>query len=330
MKTAVVILNWNGAALLREFLPSVVAYSAAADVFVADNASTDDSLAVLQSEFPSIQIIRNDRNYGFAEGYNRALQRVDAELLVLLNSDVEVTPNWLDPVIAAFEKDEKLAIAQPKIRDYKNKPYFEYAGAAGGFLDQYAYPFCRGRIFDTVEKDEGQYDDDCEISWASGACFFIRKSVFDNLAGFDAAFFAHMEEIDLCWRARNRGLGIRYLAGSTVYHLGGATLQQGNPRKTFLNFRNSLCMMLKNLPGRRVIPVIFVRMLLDGVAGVQFLFQGKLIHTMAILNAHFSFYGNLSAMLKKRSVTPHAKYYKVKSIVYNYFIKKQRTFTKVL
>lgn len=329
MKIAVVILNWNGADLLRKFLPSVIQYSNEADIYVADNASTDDSIAVLETEFPSVQIVRIERNFGFAKGYNEALKKVQAEVFVLLNSDVEVTENWLNPIRDVFNNEPRTAIVQPKIRDYKNKEYFEYAGAAGGYIDQYGYPFCRGRLFDTLEKDHGQYDDNCEIFWASGACLFIRSSVYQELGGLDEDFFAHQEEIDLCWRAFNAGYLARYVAQSTVYHVGGATLQQGNPRKTYLNFRNSLYMLLKNLPASKLFPVIFSRLVLDGIAGIQFVLQGKITHCMAIVNAHFSFYGGFSKNFKKRKGHSSPKYYKVNSIVYNYFWQKRRNFTEL-
>ena len=329
MKIAVVILNWNGSKLLRKFLPSVVEYSAEATVYVADNASTDDSIAVLQAEFPSVKIIRNDKNYGFAKGYNKALKNIDADVFALVNSDIEVTENWLKPILHTFKTEPETAIIQPKILDYKDKSYFEYAGAAGGFIDKYGYAFCRGRLFENLEKDLGQYDDDRDIFWASGACFFIRSTVYKALDGFDSDFFAHQEEIDLCWRAFNKGHRLKYIAGSAVYHVGGATLQQGNPRKTYLNFRNSLFMLLKNLPFGMLFPVIFTRLLLDGIAGVQFILHGKITHTMAIVNAHFSFYGSFSKTYGKRNGKQSPKYYKVNSIVYNYFIKKQTIFTKL-
>lgn len=329
MKIAVVILNWNGKDLLRQFLPSVIQHSEGADIYVADNASTDDSIAVLQSEFPSVNIIQNTRNFGFARGYNEALKNVQADVLALVNSDVEVSQNWLAPVMDTFQNEAETAIIQPKILDFKNKEYFEYAGAAGGFIDKYGYPFCRGRLFDTLEKDEKQYNDDCKIFWASGACFFIRASAYRELGGFDEDFFAHQEEIDLCWRAFNKGFEAKYTADSVVYHVGGATLQQGNPRKTYLNFRNSLFMLLKNLPAGKLLPVIFMRLILDGTAGIQFVFQGKITHCMAIVNAHFSFYGGFSKMFKKRNGKHRSEYYKVNSIVYNYFIQKRRKFTEL-
>ena len=328
MKIAVVILNWNGVKLLEEFLPSIVNYSPEADIYVADNASTDDSVAFVKTNFPSVQIIQNKSNLGFAEGYNEALKSVDAEIFALVNSDIEVTENWLKPILQTFENEPKTAIIQPKILDYKNKEYFEYAGAAGGFMDKYGYMFCRGRIFDTLEKDYGQYDDNCEIFWASGACFFIRSSVYRQLKGFDADFFAHQEEIDLCWRAFNKGLVIKYNSQSVVFHLGGATLQQGNPKKTFLNFRNSLLMMLKNLPKNQLFPVLFIRLILDGIAGIHFLFQGKFKHLLAIIKAHFAFYYLLPSSYKKREPFQAEIYYKTKSIIFQYYIKGGKIFDK--
>lgn len=329
MKIAVVILNWNGEKLLEQFLPSIVQYSQEATVYVADNASTDDSISYVKAFFPTVKIIKNESNLGFAEGYNEALKSVDAELFALVNSDIEVTENWLKSILKTFENEPKTAIIQPKILDYKNKEYFEYAGAAGGFMDKYGYMFCRGRIFETLEKDNGQYDDNCEIFWASGACFFIRSSVYNELKGFDGDFFAHQEEIDLCWRAFNKGHIIKYNSKSVVYHVGGATLQQGNPMKTFLNFRNSLLMMLKNLPKDILISVIFIRLILDGIAGIQFLLQGKFKHLLAIIKAHFSFYFLFSINYKKRDHFQSEKYYKTKSIVYLYFIKKIKVFSNI-
>ena len=326
MKIAVVILNWNGAALLQQFLPSVIDYSAGADIYVADNASTDDSISILESEFPSVKIIKNDQNYGFANGYNEALKFVAADILALVNSDIEVTPNWLQSILQTFEDEPETAIIQPKILDFKNKDYFEYAGAAGGFIDKFGFPFCRGRIFDSLEKDLGQYDNNPEIFWASGACFFIRNSVYQKLNGFDGDFFAHQEEIDLCWRAFNNGYKIKYVHESKVFHVGGATLEHGNPQKTFLNFRNSLFMLLKNLPKNQLFPTIFIRMVLDGIAGLQFLSKGKLKHFLAVIRAHFAFYGNFSKFYSKRGSKQSASYYKTDSIVYSHFIKGIKSF----
>jgi len=314
---------------LEQFLPSIVKYSQEADIYVADNASTDDSVTFVKANFPTVKIIENESNFGFAKGYNEALKYIDSEIYALVNSDIEVTENWLKFIIETFENEPKTAIIQPKILDYKNKKYFEYAGAAGGFTDKYGYMFCRGRIFETLEKDNGQYDDNCEIFWASGACFFIRSSVYNELKGFDGDFFAHQEEIDLCWRASNKGHIIKYNSESVVYHVGGATLQQGNPMKTFLNFRNSLLMMLKNLPSKNLYWILFCRLILDGIAGIQFLFQGKFKHFVAVLKAHFSFYSLFSIHYKKRGHFQSNKYFKTKSIVYLYFIKKIKVFSNI-
>jgi GT2 family glycosyltransferase len=328
-KTAVVILNWNGAKLLQQFLPSVIQFSGDATIYVADNASTDTSIAVLKKEFPTIKIIENTGNYGFAKGYNEALKCVEEPYYALVNSDIEVTENWLQPIEAIFDSEPNTAIIQPKLLDYKKKTHFEYAGAAGGFIDKYGFPFCKGRIFDTLEEDLGQYDTETEIFWATGACFFIRKEVFRSLQGFDTDFFAHQEEIDLCWRANNVGHTIKYCPTSVVYHVGGATLNEANPMKTFLNFRNSLLMLTKNLPKEKLVPIIFIRMCLDGLAGVQFLFKGKVTHTFAVLKAHFYYYHLIGRNLKKRNISQKTNYYYTKSIVWNYFVQKKNTFKRI-
>lgn len=327
-KIAVVILNWNGAKLLEQFLPSVINYSDQAKVYVADNASTDQSIALIKKQFPSITIIQNPINFGFADGYNYALEQVEEPYYALVNSDIEVTPNWLEPVLSIFETQPKIGIIQPKILDYKNKGYFEYAGAAGGFIDQYGFPYCRGRLFETVEKDSGQYDDEQEIFWASGACFFIRKDVFRKLQGFDGDFFAHQEEIDLCWRAFNLGYKVLYTAQSVVYHVGGATLKESNPKKTFLNFRNSLLMLTKNLPKNKIVSIIAIRLVLDGLAGIQFIFKGKFTHCWAIIKAHFYYYHLINNTIKKRKGPQSENYYHTKSIVYEYFVKNHTFFQK--
>ncbi len=325
-KIAVVILNWNGAKLLKEFLPSVVKYSEEASIYVIDNASTDDSLLVLKEDFPSVKIIQNKENYGFAQGYNEGLQNIEEEIYCLVNSDIEVTENWLTPILSLFERQPNTAIIQPKILDYKKKTHFEYAGAGGGFIDKFGYPFCRGRIFDTIEKDNGQYNDTRQIFWASGACFFIRKNVFRELKGFDTDFFAHQEEIDLCWRSFNRSYDTFYCGQSTVYHLGGGTLSSSNPRKTFLNFRNSLLMLTKNLPTQSLLFILFGRLILDGIAGIQLLFKGKLKHFISILKAHFSFYALFFKTVKKRKSNNNVFYYHKTSIVFEYFIKNSTIF----
>ncbi len=329
MKTAIVILNWNGKNLLERFLPSILKYSNIpnTEIFVADNASTDNSITFLKENYPTIQIIKNKDNGGFAKGYNDALKHINADVFCLLNSDVEVTENWLQPIISIFQNEKDTVIIQPKILDYKNKSKFEYAGAAGGFIDKYGYPFCRGRIFNEIEKDTAQFNDIKEIFWASGACFFIRSKVFFELNGFDEDYFAHQEEIDLCWRVQNKNKIIKYVGLSTVYHVGGATLKDTNPKKTFLNFRNSLFSLVKNLPKKSLFPIIFTRLILDGVAGIKFILELKPKHTFAIIKAHFSFYKNINKMLSKREETNQKKdYYLVKSAIWNYFVLKKKTF----
>jgi len=327
MTTAVVILNWNGKKLLEQFLPSVLAHSAEATIYVADNASTDDSVPFLAEAFPSVQIIQNKSNGGYAKGYNDALKHLTEDIFVLLNSDVEVTENWLVPVIDQFRNDTKLDAAQPKILDYKNRTHFEYAGAAGGFLDSLGYPFCRGRVFNEIEEDKGQYNDIKSIFWATGACLFVRNSAFKNIGGFDEDFFAHQEEIDLCWRLQANGGEISYVGISAVYHVGGATLAASNPKKTFYNFRNTLLLLVKNRKGFSTWRIILLRLLLDALAGIQFLFQGKIKHILAIIKAHISFYLLIPRFLQKRK--KHAsslKYAILKSIVWEYFVKKNRNF----
>ncbi|GAA4898383.1 glycosyltransferase family 2 protein [Flaviramulus aquimarinus] len=326
MKIAIVILNWNGKKLLEQFLPSVVEHSKEATIYVADNASTDDSVSFVKMAYPFINIIQNKENGGYAKGYNDALQHIEADIFCLLNSDVEVTENWLTPIIKAFKEDPNTAIIQPKLLDYKKKDYFEYAGAAGGFIDKYGYPYCRGRIFNTLEKDLGQYNGTAEIFWASGACFFITNKTFKELNGFDEHFFAHLEEIDLCWRTKNLGYSVKYVGHSKVYHVGGATLQASNPKKTFLNFRNSLFALTKNAKG--FLPkLIFIRLILDGIAGIKFLLEFRPKHTFAILKAHFSFYYYLNRVLRQRkSIKNKIKYYQRTSIVFDYFVIKKKNY----
>ena len=329
MKLAVVILNWNGKHLLENYLPSVISYSKEAKIYIIDNASTDDSINFLKNNFPEVTIIQNSKNYGYAKGYNEGLKKIDADIYCLLNSDVEVTPDWITPIISIFEENKEIAIIQPKIKSYNNRNLFEYAGGAGGYIDKYGFPFCRGRIFDTLEEDNGQYNDDREIFWASGACFFIRKSVFLELNGFDEDFFAHQEEIDLCWRALHRGDKVYYTGKSEVFHLGAATLSYENPKKVYLNFRNSLFMLLKNLPKERLISIIFFRMVLDGIAGIYFVFQGKLINTIAIIKAHFSFYRYIVHFYRKREKSVQKNYFRVQSIIYLYYIRKIKFFKNI-
>lgn len=328
MKTAIVILNWNGQRLLEQFLPSIVKYSSQeATIYVADNASTDTSIQYIKTFFPSIKIIENTTNGGYAKGYNDALQFIDADIYCLLNSDIEVTKNWLSPILEVFKNDDQTAIIQPKILDFKNKKKFEYAGAAGGFIDLYGYPYCRGRIFNDLETDEGQFNDIKEIFWASGACFCIRSKVYHQLHGFDEDYFAHQEEIDLCWRTKNIGYKVKYVGTSTVFHLGGATLQETNPQKTFLNFRNSLFSIVKNVPKKWFLFVVFSRLILDGISALKFLLELKLKHVWAILRAHFSFYKNFFKFLEKRkALFKSQNYHTHTSIVWQYFVLGRKKF----
>lgn len=325
-KLAVVILNWNGQTLLQQFLPGVITHSANAQIYIADNASTDTSKAYVETHFPQVNWIQLEQNYGYAGGYNRALTQVKEPYLCLLNSDIEVTEKWLDPVITLFESQPQTAIIQPKILDYHKKTHFEYAGAAGGFIDRYGFPFCRGRIFDTIEEDRGQYDDTSQIFWASGACFFIRNEVFRALDGFDEDFFAHQEEIDLCWRAFNKNLESWYCGSSEVYHVGGSTLQYGSPQKTFLNYRNSLLMMYKNLPNKNRFSTLFARLCLDGLSGVRLLAKGNFKHCWAIVRSHFSFYKKLRHFRSKKEKSTKTDYFKIKNVVFLYFIKNKKKY----
>lgn len=290
-KIAVVILNWNGKNLLEKFLPSVVSFTnhEIADIIIADNNSTDDSVQFLNVHYPNLQIIKLAENYGYADGYNKALEFLKNEYYVLLNSDVEVTENWLDPLYSYIEQNKNVAALQPKVLAQRNKEYFEYAGACGGYIDKLGYPFCRGRIFSEVEKDSNQYDTPIDIFWATGACLLIRSSDYWDAGGLDASFFAHMEEIDLCWRLNARGRKLMCLPQSTVYHVGGATLQEESPRKTHLNFRNNLLMLYKNLPEQKFNKIYRIRKLLDYLAALQMLISGKKLNASTILKSHREF-----------------------------------------
>ncbi len=328
-KVAVVILNWNGKSFLEKFLPSVVTYSKNAKIIVADNNSSDESILFLKNNYPDLRIIEIPKNEGYSKGYNIALKQVEAEYYILLNSDIEVTPNWIEPIIDLMDRDTSIAACQPKILDYNKRDYFEYAGAAGGFLDYLGYPFCRGRLFNTLEKDLGQYNDTREIFWATGACMFVRAKNFHSIGGLDDDFFAHLEEIDLCWRLKSAGHKIYYCGESTIYHVGGGTLNKINPRKTYLNFRNSLFMLFKNLKTGNLILSILARLILDGVAGTKFLFEGSGKHTWAVIQAHFSFYASISSLNKKRknNILRNLDFKEVyrRSIVFDYYIKKKLT-----
>lgn len=292
-RVSIVILNWNGIAFLRKFLPSLVEHSQVegAEIVVADNASTDGSLPFLKAEYPAIKLISLDKNWGFSGGYNRALEQLDSKYFLLLNSDIEVTPGWLDPLLNHLETHDEYVACTPKIKDYKEKSSFEYAGAAGGYLDRYGYPFCRGRIFDHLEEDTGQYDQVTEVFWGSGACLLVRAKAFRDAGGLDEQFFAHMEEIDLCWRMKRMGGKISYIPGSTVYHVGGGTLSRGNPMKTYLNFRNNLLLLYKNLPPKKRRRTLLIRMFLDGVSALRFLIQGSFNDFLAVARAHMAYYG---------------------------------------
>ena len=336
-ETAVVILNWNGRKLLERFLPTVLRHTptALADVVVADNASTDDSVQFLQTHFPSVRLIINEKNYGFAEGYNQALSNIQARYFLLLNSDVEVTAGWLDPLYTFLESNKQYASVQPKVLAWSDKSKFEYAGASGGYMDALAYPFCRGRIFDFCEIDNHQYDTVTNIFWASGACMLIRADIFREAGGFDADFFAHMEEIDLCWRIQNKGNRIACIPGSVVYHVGGASLQAGNPFKVYLNFRNNLFMILKNTTFPYVLPLLYLRMILDGIAGIQFLLGGKFDSFFSVLKAHFHFYTSIPKLLAKRKTIVKRKLDMTNgvysgSIVWDYFVRAHKTFSSLL
>ena len=330
MKIAVVILNWNGKSLLRQFLPLVVEYSPEAVIYVADNASEDDSVTFVQQNFPDVGIIQNKENGGYAKGYNDALEHLSEDVFILLNSDVEVTSGWLKPILQEFQENENTAALQPKILDFRHRDRFEYAGAAGGFIDKYAYPYCRGRIFDRIEQDKKQYDDSVNIFWATGACLAIRKEAFIAAGKFDEDFFAHQEEIDLCWRLFNLGHEVRYVGSSVVFHLGGGTLESAHPRKTFYNFRNSLYSLLKNAPKNQVFQLIFVRLLLDGLAGIKFLIDGKPAHILAVIEAHFSFYAHFKRMKNKRENLPkRRKYYHRSSVLYAYYIRQHERFSQL-
>lgn len=321
-KVAVVILNYNGQKFLETFLPSVVIHNDGYEIIVADNASTDDSVNLLKTKFADIKIIQLANNDGFAGGYNNALKEIEAEYYILLNSDVEVTPNWTKSIIDLMDTDKSIAACQPKILSYQQKTHFEYAGAAGGYIDWLGYPFCRGRIFDSYEEDKGQYNDTKEIFWATGACMFVRAEIFQQLNGFDTNFFAHMEEIDLCWRIKNQGNRILYSSASTVYHVGGGTLHKSNPRKTFLNYRNGLAMLYKNLPSNRLFSTIFLRLILDGISGVKLLIDGSLADVWAIIKAHFAFYAMIPKLERKAPKQVNQIYQE--SIVWEYFVKKQK------
>ena len=330
-KVAVVILNWNGKSWLEKFLPNTISKSQSADIYVVDNASSDNSVDFIEKNFKSVKIIRHKSNYGYAQGYNLALKKIDYEYYVLLNSDIEVTDNWISSVIDLMDSDQSISACQPKILDYNDKSRFEYAGASGGYLDRFGYPFCRGRIFDSLEEDIGQYDTSCEVFWATGACLFVRSSHFWKVDGLDIDFFAHQEEIDLCWRLKNNGYKVMVEPKSKIYHVGGGTLKAGSPFKTYLNFRNNLCMLFKNLPLPYLFLIIPVRLILDGIAALTFLTKEEGIHHLfAIMKSHFSFYFKIPKLIvKRRNINQKSSLIgKMNwSILNKYFIKKLQRFS---
>lgn len=332
MKTAVVILNWNGRLFLESFLPGIVqACNGIAEVVIADNQSTDDSIRFLQNNFPQIRIIHTGGNLGYAGGYNAALKQIDAEYFVLLNSDIEVVDNWVKPIIELMDSDKSIAACQPKILSFKERNKFEYAGAGGGFIDQFGYPFCRGRLFQSVEDDLGQYDDTTEVFWASGACLFVRASYFWEVDGLDEDFFAHMEEIDICWRLKHKGYKIMYCGKSTVFHVGGGSLDKSSPRKTYLNIRNNSTMLYKNLPRHQFYPIFISRFFLDLMAAVKFLIDGGVRHFYAVIRAHIGFYFSYKKNRIKRSKIQHTNasmIYKG-NIVFDHFFRGIKSFQKL-
>ena len=334
-QTAVVILNYNGAGMLRRFLPSVIKYSPEASIYVADNGSSDESCDVVRNEFPAVKLMVLDHNYGFAEGYNRALAQVDEEYAVLLNSDVEVTRGWLSPMTQFLDSNPKVAACQPKLLSFKQKDFFEYAGAAGGFIDKWGYTFCRGRIFNTVERDSGQYDDTTDVFWATGAALMIRNEVYKNNGGLDGRFFAHMEEIDLCWRLRSRGYRIACVPQSHVYHVGGATLKKENPQKTYLNFRNNLLMIYKNAPDYQLKKIMLFRKVFDNVAALKFLASGDYAAFKAVRKARRDFkamrsgYDKARAENMKLAVTTRIPEVLKSSILYKYYLGFKHTYSSL-
>ena len=319
MKLSVIILNWNGKNLLERFLPSVISFSEGFDIYVVDNKSSDNSVNYIKENFPKIKLIELSKNYGYALGYNIAVKKIRSDIYCFLNSDVRVTENWLNPIIEVFDNKPNVSIIQPKILDEKKPKKFEYSGAAGGFIDQLGYPYCRGRIFNTIENDNSQYKNG-EIFWGSGACLFVRSKLFDDLKGFDKDFFAHMEEIDFCWRAYNKGHVAYYVDSSKVFHLGGQSLNSTDSFKTFLNFRNNLLTITKNTNNNLFLTVL-IRLVMDGLAGVKFILDGKPDHTLAVIKAHLSYYSMFKKAFKFRNENRNRVAYKSEfSIVCKYYI----------
>jgi len=335
-KISIVILNWNGSSFLKRFLPSIVANSASnSEIVVADNGSTDDSRNVIETLFPSVVYLQLERNFGFAEGYNRALAQLQADYFLLINSDVEVTHDWLEPMLLLMQSDPSIGICQPKILSFDRRDEFEYAGAAGGFIDRFGFPYCRGRILQKFEKDMGQYNQSVSVSWASGACMMVKSSLWHECGGFDADFWAHMEEIDLCWRAQHLGYSVYVCPDSVVYHVGGGTLNYNHPLKIYLNFRNNLYLLLKNLRGMQLVTLLLPRLILDVIAALVFLISGKFRAFASVFRAHLSFYGNLSALVRKRrKILNQARNRSLRvtsqrSILWNYFVLGRRKYSEL-
>jgi GT2 family glycosyltransferase len=337
-KTAVVILNWNGIVFLKMFLGTIIKNSVDSEtvVYVADNGSTDGSAEWVENNFEEVKIIRLDKNYGFAGGYNIALDKIDARYFVLLNSDIEVTEKWLAPLVTYMDNNQDVASCQPKILSYYQRDYFEHAGAAGCFIDKYGYPFCRGRVLNKVERDSGQFDSIIDIFWSSGACMIVRNDVWRRCGGFDADFFAHMEEIDLCWRFHKAGYRVCFIPDSVIYHVGGGTLPYSSPLKTYLNFRNSLFLLYKNLPESKLRRILFIRRLLDGLAAGYFLLKGSFSSVKAVWKAHMDYYRAVDSLREKREsvkkleVTHSRESFLNKSIVFEFYIKGNRTYNSLI
>jgi GT2 family glycosyltransferase len=337
IKTAVVILNWNGISWLKKFLPVTIKYSKNSDtsIFVADNGSTDGSADWVSENFSGITVLRFQKNHGFAEGYNLALKEIAATYFVLLNSDVEVTEQWLVPMIMFMDRNPGVASCQPKIRSFERRDFFEYAGAAGGFIDKLGYTFCRGRIFDCIEKDKGQYDDHLDIFWSTGACMVVRADAWFKSGGFDSDFFAHMEEVDLCWRFHLSGYRVSYIPESVVYHAGGGALPYNSAFKIYLNFRNNLFLLYKNLPNNKLHRILFIRKVLDGLAAILFLIKGKPGSSKSILKGHIDYYRNIKSLKRKREAVGMLNTHQYsdnilnKSIVFRFYIKGEKTFEKL-
>ncbi len=335
---AIAILNWNGKQYLEEFLPSVIKYSNYPDVsiYIIDNGSTDGSVELINTKFPSVHIVQLDKNYGFTGGYNRGLLHISAKYYILLNSDIEATHNWIHPIISVMEKNPDIAACMPKLRAYKQKSFFEYAGAAGGFIDKFGYPFCRGRIFDSIEKDTGQYDTKCSIFWATGAALFINAEKFHEFKGFDEDFFAHMEEIDLCWRLKNHGYKIYFIPEITLYHLGGGTLPKQNPKKVYYNFRNNLLLLYKNVPGKYLPITITMKLILDIIASFHLLIKVNIKSVFMIYKAYFHFIKMVPRMRTKRKnlmqtsvILDHPEIIR-RSVVWDYFVRNKKRFSEIV